>query len=345
MTTFGLVAIVKDERANLPAFLASAQRYCTTATIVDTGSTDGTPDLAGELWPGARVLSVEWDGFGPARTAAFTAAHGAADWLLALDADMTVEIDEGWEPDPGVDAYAVSMGNGGAFTWRLPLVLNGSVTFASIGRCHEYTARADGRDMRVVPTDAVRVRYPDRSSPAKTEWQLELLRRDLAERPDDPRTIFYIAQTLRDAGRPLEARHLYLRRAGMGGWEPERWYAQYRAALLTDWPARAGELLAAWEARPTRLEPVVALLRDLNSRSMHRSAWALAESAWTGTPPADDLFVDRSAWPQVLAEMGIAGWYTGRRDWSKRIGRMALDSADLSPAWRAATERNVELAA
>lgn len=341
---FGLVCIVKDEARRIDAFLASARRYCGAATIVDTGSTDGTLERVREIWPEAQVEEVAWDGFGPSRSRSLTLAWGTADWLLALDADMTIDIDPAWEPDPAVDAYTVAMGNDAAFTWRLPLVLRGDVAWKSVGRCHAYTARADGAPMRQEPTDAVQVRYQHKSNAAKAAWQLDLLLRDLAERPDDPRTVFYLAQTHRELGHTAEARDLYLRRAQMGGYEPERWYAMYRAALLADWPCRAGEMLAAWDARPDRMEPVAALLRDLNARSMHRSAWAIAESARMGLP-TDDLFVHRDAWPQVLAEMAIAGWHTGHRERAATLARLALDDPYLTPQWREATQRNLVLEA
>jgi glycosyltransferase involved in cell wall biosynthesis len=54
--------------------------------VVDSGSTDGTPELAGSL--GARVLFRAWDGYGPQkRFAEETCRH---DWLLNVDADEVI---------------------------------------------------------------------------------------------------------------------------------------------------------------------------------------------------------------------------------------------------------------
>ena len=50
---------------------------------MDSGSTDGTPDLAAAM--GARVVYQEWLGFGPQRNFASTLA--SHDWILMLDAD------------------------------------------------------------------------------------------------------------------------------------------------------------------------------------------------------------------------------------------------------------------
>ena len=139
MARWGLVAIVKDESERIGDFLVKVP--CDVATIVDTGSTDDTRSICELIYPGSTSV-VEWDGFGPARSVAFARAHGTADWLLALDADMTVEVDPDWEPDPAVDAYGVAMGNGGAFRWRLPLVLTAIMLPYMLFICLTATASA-----------------------------------------------------------------------------------------------------------------------------------------------------------------------------------------------------------
>jgi len=76
--------IVKDEAANLPRCLASVRGVADEVVVVDTGSRDGTPDLARQL--GARVSSFPWTGdFAAARNASLELATG--DWVLYLDAD------------------------------------------------------------------------------------------------------------------------------------------------------------------------------------------------------------------------------------------------------------------
>lgn len=50
--------IVKNERENLPRCLSSVQPYVDEIVIVDTGSQNGTPELALEY--GAKVFYFEW---------------------------------------------------------------------------------------------------------------------------------------------------------------------------------------------------------------------------------------------------------------------------------------------
>lgn len=51
--------------------------------VVDSGSTDGTPELARSL--GARVIHHDWPGYGPQKR--FAEEQCRHDWLLNLDAD------------------------------------------------------------------------------------------------------------------------------------------------------------------------------------------------------------------------------------------------------------------
>ena len=48
--------------------------------------------------------------------------------------------------------------------------------------------------------------------------------------PENGRYWFYLAQSYRDAGRTAEAAETYAKRAGMGGWEEEAWYARLQQA-------------------------------------------------------------------------------------------------------------------
>jgi tetratricopeptide (TPR) repeat protein len=79
-----LCMIVRDEAETLGACLESVRGLVEEVCVLDTGSTDGTVELARSL--GARVESFEWcDDFSAARNASLAMANG--DWALVLDAD------------------------------------------------------------------------------------------------------------------------------------------------------------------------------------------------------------------------------------------------------------------
>jgi glycosyltransferase involved in cell wall biosynthesis len=80
-----VVIIVKNAATQLAACLESAS-FADEIVVVDSGSIDGTAELAAGR--GARVLRQEWLGFGRQKQFAVEAARH--DWVLCLDADERV---------------------------------------------------------------------------------------------------------------------------------------------------------------------------------------------------------------------------------------------------------------
>jgi tetratricopeptide (TPR) repeat protein len=84
-----LCMIVKNEATHLPHCLESVRALVDEMVVVDTGSTDGTPERAQAL--GAAVHVHPWEGdFAAARNASL--AHAREDWILVLDADEAVDV-------------------------------------------------------------------------------------------------------------------------------------------------------------------------------------------------------------------------------------------------------------
>lgn len=85
--SLSLAMIVKNEDQVLGRVLAQASSFCDELIVVDTGSTDGTVDLARSC--GAKVCHFDWiDDFAAARNFAFAQCTG--DWIMWLDADDVI---------------------------------------------------------------------------------------------------------------------------------------------------------------------------------------------------------------------------------------------------------------
>ena len=82
------VVITLNAASQLEPCLQSLQ-FCSDIVVVDSGSTDGTQDLARRH--GARVIDCAWRGFGPQKQ--FAVEQAAHDWVLCIDADERVSTE------------------------------------------------------------------------------------------------------------------------------------------------------------------------------------------------------------------------------------------------------------
>src|SRR5437660_1581456 len=79
--------IVRSCAAELAATLRSVRDLADEIVVLDTGSTDGTREVASQC--GARVFQQPWaDDFAAARNACL--AHASGEWVLWLDAGETL---------------------------------------------------------------------------------------------------------------------------------------------------------------------------------------------------------------------------------------------------------------
>lgn len=85
MPRLSVIVITRNEAANIRAALESV-RWADELVVVDSGSTDDTVRIAGEI--ADRVTVHGWEGYGAQKNhASELAAH---DWVLSLDADERV---------------------------------------------------------------------------------------------------------------------------------------------------------------------------------------------------------------------------------------------------------------
>jgi glycosyltransferase involved in cell wall biosynthesis len=85
-----LCMIVKNEETTLPKCLGSVKNFVDEIVVLDTGSTDKTPQIAAQF--GAKVYYFPWNNnFSSARNEALKYVTG--DWILVLDADESLTDD------------------------------------------------------------------------------------------------------------------------------------------------------------------------------------------------------------------------------------------------------------
>lgn len=337
--------IVKDEAAVIERCLRSVRGLINYWLICDTGSTDATPALIRQSLDGVpgELHDRPWVDFGHNRTELMELAQRKADYLLLIDADMTVTYDRTRLRALAADSYLLRHAEDPEY-WIKRLV-RGDRRWRFIGATHEYIT-ADGAD-RTEALDAIVIHHHGDSGTRalKFERDLHLLSLDLERQPDNPRSVFYLAQTLRDLGRVDEAIEHYRRRAGMGGWEEEVFYSLYQMGILSE---RAGHrdralsaLFESWNHSRQRAEPLYVLAWIFRERKLHHVAHMLSERGIRTQVPVGALFVERWIYEWgLLFEYSIAAYWAGRPRAALQACNRLLTIPQLPEAYRTQTKTN-----
>lgn len=221
-----LAMIARNEEHSIAGALRSAAPYVAEMIVVDTGSTDATPDIAKA--EGAKVFSFEWcDNFSAARNAAL--GHCAADWILVIDADDRL-LQAGGE-DIG---FAVRRGGADGYAmWIEECTTSGRVLGTEVssvrvfrndprirywGRIHEEVRlngdpsqgrwRGIAQGPHIAHTGYDPDVWRDRQKGARNERLLEL---QIADNPRDPHALALMTRHLFNTRRFDEARTWMIR--------------------------------------------------------------------------------------------------------------------------------------
>lgn len=89
MQPVSVVVVCKNEAHTIADVVKSVLPLTDDIIVADNGSMDNTIDVANKAR--AKVITLEWKGFGPTKNAANNAA--AYDWILSLDADEMVDTE------------------------------------------------------------------------------------------------------------------------------------------------------------------------------------------------------------------------------------------------------------
>jgi tetratricopeptide (TPR) repeat protein len=316
-----LCMIVKNESAVIERCLEAALPFIDCWAIADTGSTDDTPAkierfFAARGVPG-KIGRTTFKNFSQARNEALALARTVPGWHYALliDADMILSgtLDRAALAAP---AYLLVQRTSGLDYWNTRLVRR-DVPAKYVGVTHEFLSVDSPANLASLAIDD---RCDGGARADKSDRDIRLLSEDLAENPKNYRSMFYLAQTYREAGRFHEAIQWYRRHVELATWDEEIWEALYGIAQcyrgLGDEPQMTKACLEAYNARPGRGEPLKLLAQHLRERGQNESACLIAEAIPDST--ADILFVERGvyAWGRD-EELAIAGYYSkfpGRRE-------------------------------
>lgn len=232
MSTVGLCMIVKDEESVVRTAIESVKPYIGFATIVDTGSSDGTMSVAQAALDGVpnQILQRPWVDFGTNRTEAFDYNREHCDWHLVLDADDALHFASGQRPELPFTAGAAQINvhhvadNQVVAKYPRLHYFNTAFDWRYEGVLHEFPT-CDEPFQSVALEDPIYMHYSGRGARSQVEnkarGDAEVLFRALKKDPTNSRYAFYLANSFKDARMIDEAIQAYQVRVAMEGWTEE----------------------------------------------------------------------------------------------------------------------------
>ncbi|MFJ7209207.1 glycosyltransferase [Streptomyces sp. NPDC098789] len=345
--TICLCMIVKNESAVIARCLASVRDHIDTWVISDTGSDDGTQELIRTALDGipGELHEEPWVDFGHNRSLNIAHARGKADYLLLLDADLELREDA---PLPPLVADAYMLRHLGDTEYRIKRLVRGDLPWRYEGVTHEYITCDSTESVAHLDALVIEDHGDGGSKHDKFERDARLLSAEMRRDPSVGRTVFYLAQTMRDMGERAEAIRLYERRAAMGGWPEEVYQSLLQVGVLhgdsgdpADWPAAMDALDRAWESRPERMEACYELVSRLRLLGRYRAAHALVRACLDRPAPDDVLFTQPWVYRWgLLFEYSITAYWVGDLAASVRACDRLLSLPDLPDSYRRQTVLN-----
>lgn len=353
-----LMMIVRNEAQQIERCLHSCLPYIDRWIIVDTGSTDLTCEIIQSTLksiPGD-LHSRPWVNFGFNRTellGLYQDKYGLTDnsaFALLLDADQTLVVHDKEFKESISDGkqFLIRVQSGGSYEYRMPYLVRMTQEYSYVGSTHEYLTPTPASSR--INYDAISVMHHGDGGSKKDKYERDkrLLQSDLQSDPNNARTHFYLAQTLKDMGDNYGAIIHYSSAAELSNWHEERFMSRLRMSKiyqeLGDNSNSILELLRAIEVSPHRSEPYFYLGKNLNALKLYQSAILYLKRGLELNPHSDILFVEK--WIDdygMLLEYGVALWWLNQKDDAKSIFKSLLEKDYLPGYIRDTVKRNLEL--
>ncbi|WP_162915576.1 glycosyltransferase [Paraflavitalea soli] len=335
-----LCMMVKNEAPIIGRALGSVLPHIDYWVICDTGSEDDTPAVIAEVMKGkpGELHHTAWKNFGHNRGEVLDLARSHADYLLIMDADMTLEVKAPFRHKLQHDVYEIRYE--GSLDYTQPMLVSSRYPWRYIGVTHEYIHTEAATEWAFLPEVSLTHHGDGGCRSDKFERDVQLLTEGLKTEPNNERYMFYLAQSYKDLEQYEAALHWYEKRIAGGGWEEEHWYARFQRAemlrlLGREWPIVQAAYMAAFDARPFRLEPLLAMARYYRENHQYFQGYCMAAVALQDPPyPVNDkLFIDKPVYEyQLLFEYMICACSCGRISEAIEAANRLLRQHNLPPA-------------
>ena len=326
-----LLLMIKNESRIIERCLEHALPHVDGVAILDTGSTDDTVEICEKYLASKgkpfKIAVEPFKNFGYNRTASFLNAQALCTELawdaektyaMAVDADMNIVVNESFKDfEMTFNGYTIIQDNGHLKYSNLRF-MKCSYAWKCIGATHEYWS---GDPSSKIPYEVIHIddRNDGGCKSDKFERDLRLLSEEAEAEPNNPRTFFYLGQTLKDLGRFNEAIEKFTRRIEIGGWYEEVWYSHYQIGkcyghmnepyMMELWMNKA------YDYRPCRAEPLYHMTQYFREKSQHYKAYHYyLKGRHIPFPKDDALFIEDGVYHGLFDYENtiLACWVNGK---------------------------------
>lgn len=304
-----LMLMIKNESKIIERCIGRALEHVDAVCILDTGSTDNTVEICKNfLSTCGKPFKIEvepFKNFGYNRTISFLKAQELCKELnwdldttyaMAVDGDMIIRPSEKFKDFKLVHPGYTAIQNNGILKYYNVRFMKCGFNWKCVGATHEYWS---GDPVGKIPYEVFYIEDVNDGGckSDKFERDVRLLTEELQNEPDNPRTHFYLAQSLKDSGKFEEAIQYYKKRIKLGGWAEEVWYSYYTIGkcynALKDIEKMEEWMVRAWKNRPWRAEPLYYLTKYFREVSEHYKAYHYYLKGKDIQFPKDDvLFIE-----------------------------------------------------
>ena len=352
-----VVIMVKDEekvmRATLQPFIDGG---VDAFLVLDTGSTDRTVEVTEQLFAEhalerAYIFQEPFIDFATSRNRALDLAQEKfpnaafmvmpdAEWYIndakALRKFCQSQLDCG-DTNP---SYLIHIINQALDNYTCRLIrCNCGMRFGGV--VHETITRVTGAK---VPNDIFFEYLPSHTGYEKTAARFVrdrgLLLKEHERNPFCTRTLFYLARTCEDLGDLEAAYNFYKMRVEMVGWDEEDFISNYRFAETIKqlvlkkndkrytWDEALAYYMRAYQMRPHRIEPIVAIADYYVALDQMQLAYLFANrAAEIPYPTTDILFVEKYLYNYYRYELLTrCAWYINEFEVGEWAARMAYEA-------------------
>lgn len=258
--------------------------YC----ICDTGSTDCTIDIIKNYFeekniPG-KIIQEPFVNFSYNRNLALKACEGMSDYILLLDADMIIKLNNfNKEILQNYDHFYIFQGNNNFYYKNIRIIKNNFLTnnynYSYVGVTHEYISHNDFCKSSTIDKNIFFILDIGDGGCKINKFQrdIQLLTDAINIDPNNSRNYFYLANSYYDIGNYNDAINFYKKRIDLKGWEQEVWYSYYRIGLsymkLNNFASALFYWLEGYEYFPERIENIYEIIKYYRINSKHKLAY------------------------------------------------------------------------